>query len=291
MNVVNGVMKGLVDVLMAPFLAAPLVGLLVLGIAFGAAAAVVVRFTSNQKALKRLSNRVREHLLGIFLWKDDVISLRAVGGLLWASVLRIWYQVPPMLIMIIPFMLLLGQMGMYYQFRPLRSGGAGDAGATTNVRVVASPEGWDAVRSAELRAPQGLAVEGRVRIPSERRVSWRVRATPELAAGAHTLEFALPDGNVQKVITTDGADGPLLFTNPLRPDAIRGLGDGSGILDALLYPGEPAFAAASPIQRIEIDYGDRSTPVLGLDMPWWLTFLLATFIGAFAMMPIIKVQF
>lgn len=289
MNAVNGVMKGLVDVLMAPFLSAPVLGLLVLGILFGAAAAVVVRYTSNQSALKRLSDRVREHLLAIFLWKDDVISLRAVGGLLWASVLRIWYQLPPMLVMIIPFMLLLGQMGMYYQFQPIPF--SDGRGSTTNVRVEASKDGWAAVRDAEIHVPEGMIVEGRVRIPSENRVVWRLRATPKVAPGAHAIEIGLPNARVQKLITAAPAEGPLQFTNPLRPDVIRSLGDGSGILEALLYPGEPAFAASSPVQRIEIDYADRSTPVLGLPMPWWLTFLLATFIGAFAMMPIIKVRF
>ncbi|RMF78994.1 MAG: hypothetical protein D6744_09540 [Planctomycetota bacterium] len=71
---------------------------------------------------------------------------------------------------------------------------------------------------------------------------------------------------------------------------------GSGTWQAfgeqLLYPAEPAFAADSPIQRIEIcGVQPLSTPLFGWDINWVITFLIASIVAALIAKPWIGVQF
>ena len=44
----------------------------------------------------------------------------------------------------------------------------------------------------------------------------------------------------------------------------------------VLHPGEPALAPDAAATAITVHYPRRATPVLGLDVPWWLTFLVVS---------------
>ena len=66
---------------------------------------------------------------------------------------------------------------------------------------------------------------------------------------------------------------------------------GPGFWDRLLFPGEPGFADDEPVQGITVHHLRRSTPLLGFDVPWWLTFLLVSMLAAVAVRPLVKVSF
>ena len=71
--------------------------------------------------------------------------------------------------------------------------------------------------------------------------------------------------------------------SPLRP--------GTGFVDRLLYPVERAFGGDSPVRAIEVRHPTRTTEIFGIDVPWWLTFLIVSMLFAFISKPFTKVQF
>ena len=66
---------------------------------------------------------------------------------------------------------------------------------------------------------------------------------------------------------------------------------GTSFWDRLLHPGEPGFDADDPLQGITVHYTRRATPLLGFDVPWWLTFVLVSMLAAVAARPLVKVSF
>jgi hypothetical protein len=68
-----------------------------------------------------------------------------------------------------------------------------------------------------------------------------------------------------------------------RPDA--------RLLERLLHPAEHAFDASAAVRAIVVHYPARATPILGLDVPWWLTFFIVSIVAALLAKPWIKVQF
>jgi hypothetical protein len=220
-------------------------------------------------------------MLAMRLFKDDLRSIfRAQLGLFKASGLRLWYSLPPMVVLIIPFVLLLAQLAMWYEFRPAAPGEA------TLVEVRLTPEAW-ADPSLELVAPDVIVDEQAVRNSHDHTVTWRLR--PRAAAVGRNplrLQFVLGGQTVaekQFAVSGTGGMNELVFVSPLRPD--------TNFWDRLLYPGEPAFGPDSPIQRIAIRYESRTNTLFGLAIPWWLTFFIVSILAALALKPVIKVQF
>jgi hypothetical protein len=61
--------------------------------------------------------------------------------------------------------------------------------------------------------------------------------------------------------------------------------------ERLLHPAEIAFTATDPGRGITIQHRQRSTPVFGLNLPWWATFLLVSLVAALVAGRVMKVQF
>ena len=84
---------------------------------------VVFKYTSQQGAIRHVRNDIKAHLLAVKLFPDSLgVTFRAQGRILagpWPCSLL---AVVPMLVMIVPMSLLLGQLSLWYQLRPLRAG-------------------------------------------------------------------------------------------------------------------------------------------------------------------------
>ena len=290
MNALNAVLSQITRAVLAPFAGLPSqVALIVISVVAGVLAAMAFRYTSNQKALKRVADEVRASLLAMRLFRDDLRNVFAAQlGLLKASMSRLWYSLPPLVVLIVPFVFLLAQLAMWYEFRPL---GAGES-AVVDVRI--APDAWERYAQLELMPVDGVEFVGPVRSATggedgERicTISWDARPQrPPAGDQPLALRWKL-DGTVvaEKLLTISAApdSSKLMFVNPLMA--------GTSFWDRLLYPGEPAFGRASPIQEIKIWYGSRTNTLCGMAIPWWLTFFVVSVLGALALKPWIKVQF
>lgn len=280
-NFLNAVLSKLVAVGLTPFASYPAIGLFLTGLLAGVVAAVVFRFTSSQSALRRVSDQTRANLLAMRLFSDDPRNtLRAQFGLLAASGKRLLLSLPPMVVMAPLFLVLLAHMAMWYEFRPFKpAANAVNEAALVEARF--SEGGWKLAEGAELKLPAGATVSACVRSPRERSITWRLGLTDQEIRGDARLLLA--DGREVPKALIVTAEETLRFASPRRPS--------NGLGDRLLYPGEPAFASDSPVQSISIAYPRRVTPILGKDIPWWLTFLVASILGALLAKPLVGVQF
>jgi uncharacterized membrane protein (DUF106 family) len=187
MAIVMGVIETLFDVFMRP-LSALGAGwaMMVLSILTGIIMLVIYRYTSNQKGIRRVKNRIKAHFLELRLFKDDLrITLRAQGRILRHNLTYMRYALMPMMVMIVPVLLLLVQMHAWFAFRPLEPG--------EKTLVTAHLTEWDdnTARSLALETPEGVTAETPgVCVPDRQEVVWRVRAD---AAGTHKLTISYGD--------------------------------------------------------------------------------------------------
>ncbi|UCG32567.1 MAG: hypothetical protein JSU68_12995 [Phycisphaerales bacterium] len=274
MRAVNNMMNLLGDLAFAPFGSAPpWVALVALSAVAGLLMMIVFKYTSYQTKLKAVSDRTRADLLAMKLFKDDLsVTFASQWDLLRATGKRLWYSLwPPMAVMIVPFVLAIAQIGVRYEFRPLAIG----EHALVTLRL--SEDAFQANAGVPLEAPDGVeVVTGPVRVPAEATIYWEVRVAGN---GDHELAWQI---NHQRILKSLPANGGLRPVSPRRPT--------TGFWDQLLYPLEEPFLATSPARSIEVGLPQRSTPILGLDIHWLISFFVLSMVFALLLKPFLKVQ-
>lgn len=303
-----GVVFGLFD----PVLKAlpPWLSLTILSALLGVVLLVLFKYTSPQTAIGRVRDRIKSNLLAMKLFKDNIpVVLKSQVKVFIAAVMLLVYSIPPMLVMILPFCLVLGQLGVWYQARPL----------DVNERAIVTMQ----LSAAEDRpmplvslAPSDAirVVAGPVRVPTKQQVYWQIEA---MQPGRHLLEFdvgrASPnlrgarDPNADEHAATPlqrGEPRPTQDASIQHPDTIRvqkELVAGSGFMpvsmkrpslnigDLILYPAEKPFGADSPVQSINIGYPDRTGPITGSGN-WVVSLFIISMLGAFAAKPFFNVK-
>ena len=84
---------------------------------------LVFKYTSNQESVKKVRNGIKANLLALSLFKDSIaVSLRCQTRVLAGAGRLLLLAVVPMLVMTVPACLLLAQLALWYQARPLRVG-------------------------------------------------------------------------------------------------------------------------------------------------------------------------
>jgi hypothetical protein len=220
------------------------------------------KYTSNQGAIKRIKDDIKANLLTLKLFKDSAwVALRAQGRILWDACRLLIFSLVPMVVMMVPVLLILGQLALWYQARPLQVGEEG-------VITVTLKPGNDSIMSDVYLEPT-TAVDcfvGPVHIWTKHEVCWNIRASEN---GYHRLVFhAGPETGEKELAVGDG----FMRVSKLRP--------GWHWLDTLTNPWEKPFDDDSTIQSIEIDYPDRSSWTSGTDnwvIYWFIVSMVAGF--------------
>ncbi len=276
MNTVNAILTAVSEGILAPLRSWPLGGLLLLSVLAGVAMTVVFRYTSNQSALRRVADRTKAQLLCMRIFKDDIwVALGCQRELLKAIGLRLWHSVPPMLVLIVPFVLILTQLALRYENRPLHRG------ESVIATLQLAPDQWKELKDVRIQVPAGVTVETPpLRDEGEHSVFWRLRLD-EPTDG--TLRWAVGYHVVEKTFLGTDDTNRLCTVSVRRP--------GTGFWDRLLRPGEAGFDADAPVRGADVRYPRRSTPIFGIDVPWWATFLIVSMGTALIVRPFLKVQF
>lgn len=171
--------------------------------------------------------------------------------------------------------LLLSQLALRFEYQPLRVGNA----AVLEVQL--APGSFAQSEDLRLEPSPGIRVEtDPLRDQLEHAVYWRIRPRERTPA---VLHLRWGSQAVEKLISIAEPGNKLLAVSARRP--------GSSLLDRLLNPGEIGFDSQSPIRAIVVHHSPRATPILGLSIPWWLTFLISSTLAAFMASPILKVRF
>jgi hypothetical protein len=242
------------------------------GIVTGVGMLAIFKYTSNQRAIKRIRRDIRANLLAVKLFKDSIwIGLRAQAGVLYGALRLLLFAIVPMLVMIVPTILLLAQLGAWYQARPI------PVGLETVVTVKLNGEPDIPLPAVELVPSSDIEdLSGPVHVISKREVCWNIRP---LQPGYHHLEFCI-DG--QAVVKELAAGNGMLRVSPVRP--------GWDWSQALLYPLEKPFDRESPARSIEIEYPTRTSWTSGTDV-WVIYWFVVSLASGFCFRGLLRVNF
>jgi len=98
-------------------------------------------------------------------------------------------------------------------------------------------------------------------------VVWRVRAEKP---GRHELTVRTAGASIRKELIVGGGWGPV---SPLRT--------GRGVVESLLYPGEPPIAASEAVRAVEVDYPPLDIRAFGFGVDWMIFFFVASIVFGF----------
>jgi hypothetical protein len=249
----NAAANGLGRLLLAPIGSLPgWLSATLVSAATGVLLLVVFKYTSNQRTIKRVRDDINANLLALKLFKDSVaVTLRAQGRMIAGGFRLMVLALVPMLVMMVPVILLLGQLSLWYQSRPLR---VGEEAVVTLKLDGGADSSWPEARLRPTAAAE-VAV-GPVRVRSKREVCWRILARQ---SGRHRLVFDVDGRTCEKELAV--GDG-FMRVSTLRP--------GWDWSEILLNPGEEPFRPGSPARSIAIDYPGRSSWTSGSD--WWVAY-------------------
>ena len=229
------------------------------------------KHTSNQSAILRTRNQIKANLLALSLFKDSMaVSLRAQGRLLLNAGRLLALSLVPMLIMLAPMCLLLGQLAVWYQARALPVGSEtvvtahlvmGDIDYLSEARLETSP-------AFDLRA-------GPVHIGGRDMICWRIQA---MQPGVHELTLTIDGQSFTKEVSIGEGFLPVSSVRPAWNWS-----------DARLNPRERPFPNESPVQSIEVAYPPRASWTSGTDH-WVIYWFAVSLIAAFAARPLLKVN-
>jgi len=240
----------------------------------------VFRFTSNQKGIRQVKNKIKAHLLELRLFKDSLsLSLKAQGNILRYNLKYIGYSAKPLLVMIIPLILILVQLNLWFGYDALIPG-------QKTVLKVKLEEGNSPLNiNLAIEPSSGFDIETPpLRIEEEREINWRLNAREK---GVHDLILIATNQRLTKKVSI--AQKQLSKISPLK---VR-----RNFIDELLNPGESPFSGDLPIKTIELKYPAKNMNLFGWNIPWlwsippWLVIYFAlSIIFGFAFKGIFKVE-
>jgi hypothetical protein len=242
---------------------------------YGALAApvglLVFKYASDQDAIGRVSDSVKANMLALKLFKDSfAVTMQAQGRLFKAAFLVLYHALRPSLVMLVPFLLLFCQLGLWYQARPLLPGERGQVIMELNGDVD-SPMPDVTIASM----PSAEVTIAKTTVPSTRRLYWEIEAKE---ASSENIVFQVGGEKVEKELVIGSSFMPV---SPLRP--------GWNVLDILENPREKPFPPDSVVKSISIKYPDRISKTSGTN--WWMGyFLLVSMVFGLILMPFINVK-
>jgi hypothetical protein len=250
----------------------PGVGLVILSALTGLLMLLVWRYTSNQAAIADVRRKISAYLLATRLFKDNLaVTFRAQRQILRQCLRLLGLAVRPTLIMLVPFVLVMTQIGLRYEFRPA------PIGRTVRVTATLRPGHSPITVGDVMQLPDGLSRDPQdpCRAAALRTIDWRLTPTR-----ADHFTLILRRGS-------DAIEVPLIVGDGLtRLSRLRG----GGWFDRLLYSAEPSIPQSSSFESVLIHYPSRSTPIFGLNFHWLLMLLALSIVFALILRPILKVH-
>lgn len=281
MWIFNSVFGKIFELIFFPFLSmSPWVGIILISFLTALLMLFVFRFTSNQKGIRQVKNKIKAHLLELRLFKDSLsLSLKAQGNILRYNLKYIGYSAKPLLVMIIPLILILVQLNLWFGYDALTPGQKTilkvtlkEGNSPLNINLVIEPSSGFDIETPPLR------------IEEEREINWNLNAREK---GVHDLILIATNQRLTKKVSI--AQKQLSKISPLK---VR-----RNFIDELLNPGESPISRDLPIKTIELKYPAKNMNLFGWNIPWlwsippWLVIYFAlSIIFGFAFKGIFKVE-
>jgi hypothetical protein len=259
----NAALGTLFDALLRPIAALPpLASLAVVSLVTAVVMLLVVRRTSNQRALDDVKRKIHAALFEIRLFNDDLRAIfRAQAEMLRHNLTYLRLSLAPMLWMIVPFVLVMAQLQFQYGYDGLETG--------RSVLLTAHLRGGGG-DVATLEAPAAIRPNtGAIWFPGAQDVMWRI--TPE-ASGTFELRLHVGGQTLTKTIRVSSRTAR---RSPARLEA--------GFVNEILYPAEAPLPPDAPVTSISVGYPERDIDVFGWRVNWMIVFFVLSIVFAFAL--------
>jgi len=230
---------------------------------------LIFRATSNQNAIRRTKDRIAAGFLEVRLFKADMGQMmRAQGSIFGSSFRYMAHALVPMLWMVLPVVLMLIQLNLWYGYQPLEAGES-----ALVVARVADPE---AIYDLQLEAGEGLEVETPpLRIATLNEVNWRIRAD---GPGQRELTLSVGDRPITHSVLVEGGFAKI------EPVRVR------GVWSELWNPGAPPLPSDGPVEHFEVVYPEGEVSLLGWRIHWVIVFLILSIVFGFALKGVLGVE-
>ena len=260
------------QILLSPLSALPeLAGAIVVATVTGVLMLIGFKYTSNQSAIKRIRSGIKAELLALSLFKDSVaVNLLSQWRILLGALQSILVSLIPIACMIIPVTLLLGQLSLWWQARPLH--------VNEEAVITLSLSGNEKSTWPDVTLQPSAAFEpivGPVRIRSKRAICWNVQG---VTPGYHNVVFNVGGQQIEKQLA--------IGRHPMRVSLMRPDWNWSNIL---LNPAESPFTAQSPVKSIEIQYPSTNSWYTGSNS-WLVFWFIGSTIAALCFRGVFKVN-
>ena len=276
----NALLTSVFDVLLRPLAGLPpLASLAIVSLLTAIVMLLVVRRTSNQRALDEVKRKIHAALFEIRLFNDDLRAIfRAQGEMLRHNVTYLRLSLVPMLWMIVPFVLVIAQLQFHYGYDGLAIGQPvlltahlrSSSPASSGDAVPAAIGGGGRADIATLEASVGIRADTpAIWFPAAQDVVWRL--TPE-AAGDYELRLRIEGQTFTKSIHVSSH---VVRRSPSRLEA--------GFVNEVLYPAEPPLPSDGAVTSIEVAYPERDIDVFGWHLNWMVVFFILSIGFAFAL--------
>jgi len=274
MWIVNSVLDKVFDVLFLPVRGlSPWVAMVLVSLLTSFLMLFIFRHTSNQAGIRKEKNRIKAHLLELRLFKDNMgVQLRAQGRILLANLKYVGHNMKPMLVMIVPVLLILIQLNLWFGSESLKPGdpvlvkvrlAEGKYPSEVPVSLAASPE-------LDIETPP-------LRIEDEAEIDWRLKAK---TAGPGRLTFTVGGETVVKSVSVGAT----------RLSPIPALKPGRNLLDQIFNPGEAPLPSSSAVRSIEVRYPAASMSLFGMHIHWLIVYFILSIAFGYGFKGLFKVE-
>lgn len=262
------------DVLFFPFRSLDhWVGMVFISFLTGLFMLFIFRFTSNQEGIRKVKNMIKAHLLELRLFKDSfAISFKAQRSIFRCNLKYIGYSAKPMLVMIIPLVLIIIHLNLWFGYQSL------SPGERANLKVWLK-QGIDPLQvSLSVTPSSGFSIETPpLRMEEEREINWRLRAEKR---GIHDVLLILNGDKILKKLIVSGK--PLSRISPAK---VR-----KDFLSQLLNPGESPIPSNSPLKAIKISYPSKNMSLFGWPIHWLIVYFVLSILFGFSLKGVLKVE-
>jgi len=221
---------------------------------------LAVRWTSDQKAIRRVKDLMGAHVLEVRLFPDQLsVVLHAYLTLLGNTLLYLRYALVPLLVLSVPLLILFAQLEAYFGRAPVEPG--------HDFLVRATFQTVDSLADPVLRLPPGLVQSAPpVHIPSEREVDWRVKAEQP---GTYDIHLVLQGSAFSKRVVAGSGLARIVSERE------RG-----SVWQQIINPGEPPLPRAGLVEQIAIYYPPRVFHFRTWEIEWLVPYIVLTLAAA-----------
>ncbi|MBN1481028.1 hypothetical protein EH223_01035 [candidate division KSB1 bacterium] len=229
----------------------------------------IFKKVSNQGGIRATKNHIKAHLLAIRLYKHDaLLSMLAIGQIFVENSRYLLYALKPMLVMIIPVMIIIIQLGTRYGYNPAQV----DQAILISIHVKNDVD----LKRVTIVPSSGIRIDvPPLYIVSTHEIFWRICP---LAPGTSTVTFHYNEQSESKKIVA-GHNKDFVSAKRVRSS-----------FAAFFYPAEKRLPSDSFLNEITVGYPENRIQLAGFSMHWLLFFLLVSVGIGFLTKGIFRVQ-